>query len=197
MIIDTLTASLAGMRMNDAGDMAKLLRQLTEIARSYKTTFLVVRHFRKAGAENAGHIGMGSTAIMGGVRSSMMLKVCPDDENKRYLAHNKSNGLKKGKTLTFSIQNAPNEDTGIGQLTWTGTSELTSDELVAMRKKNENELDRAINFLASILRNKPMEAKLIEAEAVENGISEKTLRRAKKELQIKSVRKGSGWAWSL
>jgi hypothetical protein len=197
VIIDTLTASLAGMRMNDAGDMAKLLKRLTDIARSYKTTFLVVRHFRKAGAESAGHIGMGSTAIMGGVRSSMMLKVCPDDENKRYLAHNKSNGLKKGKTLTFSIQDAPNEDTEIGQLVWTGTSELTSDELVSMKKGSETELDRAIKFLQTLLRLAPMEFSKIEAEAIEHGFSDKTLRRAKKEAGIKSKRKGKGWMWSL
>lgn len=197
VIIDTLTASLAGMRMNDGGDMAKLIRKLTDIARSYKTTFLVVRHFRKAGAENAGHVGMGSQAIMGGVRSSMMLKVCPEDENKRYLAHNKSNGLKNGQTLTFSIQDAPNEETEIGQLVWTGTSELTSDELVSMKKGVETELDRAIKFLQTILQHRPMEFSNIEAEALEHGFAEKTLRRAKKEAGVKSKKTGKYWVWSL
>lgn len=197
VVIDTLTASLAGMKMNDSGDMARLLRRLTDVARSYKTTFLVVRHFRKSGAENAGHIGMGSIAIFGGVRSSMMLAKCNQNENKRYLAHNKCNGLKEGVTLSFTIQDAPDEETEIGQLTWTGTSTLTKDDLLTMKKDQETELDRAVKFLKTILQNKPMDSKLIETESAEHGFSEKTLRRAKKEAGVKSQRKGKIWIWSL
>ena len=126
-----------------------------------------------------------------------MLKVCSEDENKRYLAHNKSNGLKNGQTLTFSIQDAPNEETEIGQLVWTGTSELTSDELVSMKKGVETELDRAIKFLQTILQHRPMEFSTIETEALEHGFAEKTLRRAKKEAGVKSKRAGKYWVWSL
>lgn len=197
VIIDTLTASLAGMKMNDGGDMSKLLRKLTDIGRTHKTTFLVVRHFRKAGAENAGHIGMGSIAITGGARSSMMLKQCTENENKRYFAHNKSNGLKKGKTLTFIIQDAPNENTEIGKLTWTGTSDLTSDDLLCMKKKQETELDRAKTFIRKILSNGSVKSKVIEEEALDNEISMKTLNRAKAELKIKPKKVGKAWEWKL
>lgn len=197
VIIDTLTAALGNRNMNDGAEMAKLLRQLTDVARSHETTFLVVRHFRKAGAEQAGHAGMGSQAIMGGVRSSMMLKVCPNGSGTRYFAHSKSNGLKNGKTLTFSIQNAPNEDTEIGQLVWTGDSEMSADDLMFVKREKETELGRAIKFLETTLCHKPVKAKTIEAEAVEHGISDKTLQRAKKEINIKSVKKGAVWFWSL
>ncbi len=197
VIIDTLTSSLAGLNMNDGADMARLIRKLTTLARDYQTTFLAVRHFRKAGAEQAGHIGMGSIAITGGARSSLMVKVCPEDENKRYLAHNKSNGLKKGKTLTFTIRNAPDEDTEIGQLVWTGTSDLTAEDLLFMNRKPVQKKDEAIAFLEEILAKGPVDSSVVEQNAKKRGLTKATLRRAKKDLGIKSRRKGTGWIWSL
>lgn len=197
VIIDTLTSSLVDQNMNSGGDMARLIRQLTQLARDYQTTFLAVRHFRKAGAEQSGHIGMGSIAITGGVRSSMMLKVCPEDDSKRYLAHNKSNGLKKGPTLTFVIQDAPNESSGIGQLVWTGTSELTSEDLVLMVGKTVKKKDEATAFLEEILSQGPVDKKTVQRKALAQGHSDATLRRAKKELGIKSCKQGTVWAWHL
>lgn len=197
VIIDTLTASLAGMRMNDAGDMAKLIRELSEIGRKQKTTFLVVRHFRKAGAENSTHLGMGSNAIMGAVRSAMMLKICPESEGKRYLAQNKSNGLKKGKTLMFTIQDAPNEDTEIGQLTWAGVSDLDDFDVMMLKKKGETEEERAEKFIINLLSQGKVKRKIIEQEAQEHGIANKTLERAKTSLGIKSIRIGKEWGWKM
>lgn len=195
VIIDTLTSSLANVNMNDGGDMARLIRKITQMARDYQTTFLAVRHFRKAGAEQAGHIGMGSIAITGGVRSSMMLKVCPDDRSKRYLAHNKSNGLKCGDTLSFVIQNAPEEKSGIGQLVWTGKSALTAEDLLLMNKKREQKKDEAAEFLEEILASGPVDSVIIEKRAVDRGLAIATIRRAKEYLGIKSRRKGKNWVW--
>lgn len=197
VIIDTLTASLAGMRMNDAGDMAKLIRELSEIGRKQKTTFLVVRHFRKAGAESSTHLGMGSNAIMGAVRSALMLKICPENESKRYLAQNKSNGLKKGKTLMFTIQDAPNEETEIGQLTWAGVSDLDDFDVMMLKKKGETEEERAEKFIINLLSQGKVKRKIIEQEAQEHGIANKTLERAKTTLGIKSIRIGKEWGWKM
>jgi dTDP-glucose pyrophosphorylase len=106
-----------------------------------------------------------SIAITGGVRSSMMLKVCPENESKRYFAHNKSNGLKKGQTLTFVIQDAPNESSGIGQLVWTGTSELTSEDLVLMGGNTVKKKDEATAFLEEVLSQGPVDKKTVQRKA--------------------------------
>ena len=60
-------------------------------------------------------------------------------------------------------------------------------------------VDEAIEFLRECLSSGPMGQKDVKAAAKRAGIKERTLYRAKKELEVRSHKLGYGdsWAWSL
>jgi putative DNA primase/helicase len=58
-------------------------------------------------------------------------------------------------------------------------------------------LDEAVQFLRSELRDGPKPAKVIFREARDAGHSERTIKRAKSELQAESSKEKSGWVWAL
>jgi putative DNA primase/helicase len=58
-------------------------------------------------------------------------------------------------------------------------------------------LDEAVQFLRSELRDGPKPAKAIFREARDAGHSERTIKRAKAELQAESIKEKSGWVWAL
>lgn len=58
-------------------------------------------------------------------------------------------------------------------------------------------LDDAVQFLRSELRDGPKPAKAIFREARDAGHSERTIKRAKAELQAESLKEKAGWVWAL
>ncbi len=195
VIIDTFTSVLGNRRVNDNGDMAQLVKRIRNVARQHDTAIILVRHLRKASTDNASYAGSGAVSIMGGARSSLIMKRCPENKDLRYLAQNKCNGVKEGQTLSFQITDAP--DTEIGQLVWKGKSDLSADELLMLKPQKENERERAKLFLQKILSKKPLTSKVLEDEALENDISKMTLKRAKTDVGAKSFKKGKKWFWRL
>ena len=194
VIIDTLTSSLGGSDMNKSSDMAPLLKSLIKIAEMYETAFLVVRHFRKGGSDNPHYAGGGSIAITGAVRSSMFVKLCPENPDERYLAHSKSNGVRNGQTLIFGIQDVPGSR--VGKLEWKGTSPLTAEDIMSANPPSQSDIEVAQKFLKKYLSKGPVQAKEVYADAKVEGISERTLNRAKSALRVKSSG-GPGSQWSL
>lgn len=57
-------------------------------------------------------------------------------------------------------------------------------------------LEQAIEWLETALADGPRPAAELVAAAAQDGISEATLRRAKRELGIKAIRDRKGWAWT-
>lgn len=59
------------------------------------------------------------------------------------------------------------------------------------------ELDRAVDFLLDLLSGQPVLAAEVEEAAKKADISPSTLKRAKSQLSIKSVKRGDVWYWTL
>ncbi len=195
VIIDTLTSALGDKHdMNKGTHMAKVLNRLRRLAETYDTSIIAVRHFRKGGSDNALYAGSGSVAITGAARSVLMVKVSPEDEDLRFLAHSKSNGVERGKTLQFRIKETPNSR--IGTLHWDGQSPLMAEELLTFNSDNEKDIDVAIKFLKDYLADDAISATALISQAEKRSISVRTLNRAKKHLNIISSG-GPGSKWSL
>ncbi len=89
-----------------------------------------------------------------------------------------------------------------GTFRWTGESQLTASTMLAPELNGEEKGARADakEFLLSALAQGPRPAKDVTAEAGQEGISERTLRRAKRNLSVRSSHKpemNGGWEWSL
>jgi hypothetical protein len=106
----------------------------------------------------------------------------------------KSNLGEFGPSLGYSIE-------GDGKFCWTGESQLTASALLAPELNGEETgaMAEAKEFLLNALAHGARPAQEIFALAREAGISERTLKRAKRELNIQTRKCGmtGAWEWSL
>jgi len=113
--------------------------------------------------------------------------------------HVKSSLAPRGPSLEFVLSD--------GRLKWTGVSDIDYDGLVrqGLTPDQRGAREDAKGFLLTILTGGDIAATRIREEAGSAGISMATLRRAKSELGVKTVRqstagdaKGAGqWVWTL
>jgi hypothetical protein len=92
------------------------------------------------------------------------------------------------------------------RVNWLGQSEVSAKDILATPQDQEHADARgeAVEFLNDILCEGPVAASQIKEEAEDAGISERTLARAKKTLQVMSYREGESggrgrgqWLWKL
>jgi hypothetical protein len=97
-------------------------------------------------------------------------------------------------------------ESGAVRVKWLGETEVSAKELLATSQAEENAGARseAVEFLNDVLSDGPVAAGRVKEEAQDAGISERTLARAKKKLEVKSYREGESggrgkgqWLWKL
>ncbi len=121
----------------------------------------------------------------------------PDSEELRVLAGQKNNLSLPPRSLAYKIETAEN---GSAKITYKGFSEATAAQLLRVPEDEEEKsaLTEAKEFLTSELARTPVAAKAIRKSAREAEISERTLRRAKQVLGVRSEKESDGfWTWSL
>ena len=85
---------------------------------------------------------------------------------------------------------------------WLGKSMVSADILYSEPNQDErNQTDEAMEWLQDFLGDGEIDNKDVKRKAIEAGISEKALRRAREKLRVQITRKGKGKAqvttWSL
>lgn len=189
-ILDPLQAYLGGIDMHRANDVRPVFKQLGLVADRTGCAIVIIGHLNKGGAKSQ-YRGLGSIDIHAAARSVLTVGKIPVDESMRAVVHGKSNLAPHGNSLAFGL------DPTSG-FTWLGDYEITLEELLAGRKpKQENQLGRAQEFVAQALANGAAASVELFRAAEEQGLSPKTLNRAKGAMGIKSFRQGGQWYWSL
>ena len=105
------------------------------------------------------------------------------------VCHTKSSLAPEGKAIAFRLD----KNNGFE---WIGEYDISADELLNGEGKGQK-TRKAKEFLLEILADGGMAQKKIEEEAEKMGIKKKTLRNAKMELGIDSVKRGNQWYWML
>ncbi len=194
LVIDPLQAFLgAGVDMHRANEVRPVLHQLGRLAQRYGCAIIAVRHLRKAVADRAVHRGLGSVDIAAYARSILVVGEDPSDPKRRIVAHAKQNLDCKGQALGFRISNS-------GVLEWDGESSLTADDLLAPRKQpREPQHQRGTEWLVERLLRGPTAVTELKQDAAAEGISWRTLERAKADLGALSLKTAmtGGWCWAL
>ena len=127
---------------------------------------------------------------MATARSYLALGNVPGDQNgTKYMSHEKSSTQAAGQTILFRI------DPENGGVVYSGTSNLKQSDYAALNTGRKN--DTASIFEAKMLISENLvdgrcEVKEINELAKANGISERTLQRARADLQLKVVREKFG-----
>src|SRR5215204_3272622 len=205
VVVDPLMAFLSGETNSHRDqDVRRALAPLAGLAERTGACVLVIRHLNKAPANNPLYRGGGSIGISGAARMAFVVGKDPQDENRRVVASTKNNLAKSPKSLMFTLEEAESRSVMVN---WLGQSGVSAKDLLATPQDQEHADARseAVEFLADILADGPMPASDIIRDAEDAGIAEKTLRRAKKLLDVIVYRenttgekRGSGrWLWKL
>lgn len=198
MIFDPFQSYIGeNVELNAANKTRAQLNNLVYLAEKYSVAIVLICHFNKNQKGDAITRIIGSTDIVGASRSYLALGNVPDEENTKFMSHEKSSLDRRGKTILFEI----NPDAGgIKQL---GESTLTMDDYVKQANENRRKLapalEEAKDFIKTQMPSGQRAAAEIKRLASANHISFRTLERARKELGIVSRPSGFGgqYMWTL
>jgi hypothetical protein len=204
VVVDPLMAFLSGEHNSHRDqDVRRALAPLAALAERTGAAIVVVRHLNKTSSSNPLYRGGGSIGIIGAARMGFLVAKDPQNEVRRILAPTKTNLAQPPKSLSFALEGAEN---GAVKVVWSGESELSAKDLLATPQDQEEAGARseAVEFLRDILSEGPHPASKVKAEAQDAGISERTLARAKKLLEVEAYREGEEgkrragrWFWRL
>ena len=209
VVIDPLAAHLAlGVNSWKDTEVRTALAPLSALAKETEAAILIVAHLNKRQSEDPLQRLGGSIGIPAAARSVLLLTRDPDDPEgeqgaQRVLAHVKSNLAPLAASVRYEIEPAMveygfAEKLETARILERGECSYTGAELLAApRAERGAKLKEAIQFLEAELQQGRRPVKEVEQSAEQLGISMQTLRRAKEQLGVDSIRVERGWAWAL
>jgi putative DNA primase/helicase len=203
VIIDPLMAYLdASVNSWRDQDVRRALAPLARLAERLGVCIVLLRHLNKSAGSHALYRGGGSIGIVGAARVGLLVAADPDDEERRILATIKNNLAPHPPSLAFRL--VGDEATGAARIEWLGESAHRASTLLAIPTTDDERgaLEEACDVLRTILADGPLPAREAEREARSAGLTEATIRRARKAVGIRSERvgglgKAGAWQWSL
>jgi hypothetical protein len=189
VVIDPLLEFLdPGVQVANEHSVRQALAPLRQLADRHRCTVLMHRHLNKSGGSHAAYRGGNSIAFLAVCRSGWLVAPDPQEPQRRVLAQVKNNLAAAQPSLAYEL---------VGQagaaptVSWLGTTEWSADQLLAGAgdaPPRLSERERAREFLTAFLEDGPRTSQELWAAAQEQGLADRTLQRAKKELRISSVR---------
>jgi hypothetical protein len=200
LILDPFVAFLGGVDSRKDQDVRRCLHRLAEVAEHTGCAMLLLRHLAKGRASNVLYRGTGSIGIIGAARSGLLVARDPACGQQRVLAVTKCNLADTPPALRFTLEQV---SPGACRIDWQGPCDFSAADLLAPAPAEEenDRLEEATLFLKELLDDGPMPADECLRRAGSLRIREKTLRRAKIRLHIRSIRENQGascrWLWML
>lgn len=187
----------AGVDMHRANEIRPVLARLKDLASKYSFACVFVMHMNKYGGGKAQYRGLGSIDISAIMRAQLLVGENRNIPGGRLVVPIKNSLGKLQAPQGFTI-------TDMG-LSWTGPDLHATEEDVLMQAKAKegSELDNAMNWLRNLLDEKPMWSKGLDEVAEAEGISNRTLVRARQQMKDSweiCTKKAPGikkWYWAM
>lgn len=206
VVIDPLSSYLPHADRNSEGDIRDALQPVLGLMETTGVAIVGIMHVGKSGdGRRASQRLLGSTAFTALARSVLMVADLPDDQQP-------DDAETQGKLKVLQVVKSNYAITPPPQafrrpvnaaITWEGTSSVGIEECFASGtgKRGPDGQDRndVMQLLEEMLVNGPVAAAKIAEQAKALGISDRTLRRAKKTLGIQVRKSGfqGTWHWHL
>ena len=191
VIIDPLSAYFGSVDTHKDANVRSVLAPLVEMAGRFEIALVCILHLNKGTSSKACYRTMGSLAFPAAARTVWLVSPDPTPAafcesrsgGRRLFIPVKHNLLKNPSALAFAIE-------GNEVLFDNQPVDITADDVFANKsQRQEGELQLAIEFLEEIFESvSSIAAKEIFKQAKIEGYSEKTIRRAKKQLKIISYK---------
>lgn len=175
--------------MHRANEIRPLMKRMAVLAEKYHCAIILIGHMNKNSNGKSSYRGLGSIDFQAAARSVLIVGRMKDKPETRVMCHVKSSLAPEGKSVAFRLD----KETGFQ---WIGEYDISADDLLSGDARGQKSRI-AKEFLLDILADGGMAQKKIEEEASKQGIKKKTLRNAKQELEIDSVKRGNQWFWIL
>lgn len=175
--------------MHRANEIRPLMKRMAVLAEKYHCAIILIGHMNKNSNGKSSYRGLGSIDFQAAARSVLIVGRLKDEPETRVMCHVKSSLAPEGKSVAFRLD----KETGFQ---WIGEYDISADDLLSGDVRGQKSRI-AKEFLLDILADGGMAQKKIEEEASKQGIKKKTLRNAKQELEIDSVKRGNQWFWIL
>lgn len=175
--------------MHRANEIRPLMKRVAVLAEKYHCAIILIGHMNKNSNGKSSYRGLGSIDFQAAARSVLIVGRLKDEPETRVMCHVKSSLAPEGRSVAFRLD----KETGFQ---WIGEYDISADDFLSGDARGQKSRI-AKEFLLDILADGGMAQKKIEEEASKQGIKKKTLRNAKQELEIDSVKRGNQWFWIL
>ncbi len=199
IVIDPISAYLAGTDSHNNADIRSLLSPLSDLANKNRVAIVAITHLNKGGSQgNAMYRAIGSLAFVAAARAVFIVTRDQDDPDRRLFLPIKNNLGPDRTGFAYRIIEA---DNGAAIIEWEDeTITISADDALAVLSNEEKtERQDAVSFLKRELKTGSVDSKELYKNADACGIAKRTLHRAKSELGVEVYKKGyaGGWAWRL
>jgi hypothetical protein len=189
VVLDPLTMFLdPGVCTYYEPSVRRALEPLARLAAARRCALLFVRHLNKLGGARALYRGGGSIGLVAVCRSAWLVAADPEAPARRVFAQVKNNLAPPQSSLAYEVRAA---DGAPPTVAWLGPSRQAADDLLAARGPGPAATahDEARDFLAAALAGGPLTSDELWARASEQGVSKRTLYRAREPLHVRIVRR--------
>ena len=191
VILDPLQAYLgADVDMHRANEIRPVMHYLSNLAEQHGCAILLIGHMNKRSDMKSSYRALGSIDLTAAARSVLIVARDPQAPEHRVIAQVKNSLAPEGELVSFTMDEE-------GQFRFEGPYAITVDKLL-QGSENTRPRNRACELLQEWLtQHGRLSVEEIMELADSEGISKRTLKRAKSQLPIRSVRSGEKWYWEL
>ena len=191
IILDPIQAYMGEKTdMNRANEVRPIFRRLAEVAERTGCAVILIGHLNKAAGGQSAYRGLGSIDFRAAARSVLLIGRVKREPNVRVIVHDKSSLAPEGKPVAFCLD----PETGFS---WIGEYDITADELLSGAGGNTTtKTEQAEKLILDLLADgKELASEDIVKAAAEAGISERTVKNARRNLdtRIEVIRRGNQW----
>jgi putative DNA primase/helicase len=203
VVIDAITSYVGMIDSHRTTDVRAVLEPVGDFAQEFGVSVLGITHPPKAHQANAIHAYSGSLAFVAAPRLAFFVTEEPETERRLLLPVKNNLGLKAPGIGYYIGTQLVSKGIVAPYILWDDAPvDLTANQALAANAaalKDGGALNKAKQFLRELLANGPVDAKDGEEAAKANGISDRTLDRARTDLGVKAEKDGyqGAWRWHL
>ena len=197
VVIDPLSAFLAGADSHKNADVRELLAPLSDLAAQHRVALLAISHLNKS-AGPALYRTMGSLAFVAAARAAYAVAKDKEDPERRLVIPIKANLAPDTTGLAYHVRVRDGQPV----VEWEPEPvHVTADDALALAERADDraERDTTADWLRKLLARGQMAAKDVYREGDEAGFSRDQLKHAKGRIGAESTKTGmdGGWVWHL
>ena len=196
LILDPLSSYIGDdCSLNAANETRAAFNHLIAVAKDTGCAIVIVAHMNKMRESSPLYRTSGSIDIAGAARSILAVARTPDKSKpcERVMVQVKSNLAPTGSAILFEV--------GENGVVFIDEIELTAEEAFASvalkRGRPSGESDAATDFILGMMEAGKLPASECEARLKAAGFKKSTVKKAKKNAGVLSVKEGFTWYWTL